>query len=189
MKKVLLLAVLFLGTAFGYTYKSGDTIVRVGESELKPISACVLPAAKDKYTRVCMAGKRYVITKDDIGGYYIEKAFSDERNPANRCSCRLVDKALDKYYYERSAPKRKAMAQKTLNQGQILIGKIEEPRVFPGAKTTVKRKARTHKLGLQPIQIEDDKPLTAVKLPKEANAAKPVGYDDGKTHFTCVKCQ
>ena len=189
MKKVLLLAVIFLGTAFGYTYKSGDVTVNTGEPTLKPISACVLPTPKDKFTRVCMAGKRYVITKDDIGGYYIERAFSDDRHPLNKCNCRIVDAALDKYYYEREAPKRKAREQKVLAQGQILISQYEEPRVFPGSKTKVKRKVKIQKLGLQPVQIEDDKPFTAVKLPNEANAANPVGYDDGKKHFTCVKCQ
>lgn len=75
-------------------------VKRNSDHGLKAVSACVLPWPKRDYIRVCIAGKRYAIKQDGIGGRYIERMFVNDPE-LSKCGCQAVEYAIDKYYAAR----------------------------------------------------------------------------------------
>lgn len=169
--KVLLL--IMLGLSYLLAFNSNGVRINT-EPDMRYIGACVLGMPKRDYIRVCIGNTRYAIMRDAIGEYYIEKMFKDMTNPSSRCSCKMVTQAKKDYYAKMAKEYNDFLEKQTLQRGYIAIGPIKE---LPSG--TRKRTVRIKMAGEMPSEI------IAVKLP----LSTPIGLDDGKKAFTCVKCE
>lgn len=126
-----------------------------GVSAQKQISACVLPWPKQDYIRVCIKNTRYVIKREYIGGYYVEKMFSYSKN-APKCGCKFVDK-MKREYFAREAKK----LQEQLDREVLMYGEIK----IAAEVAQIKKKKIQHSGELPtPIMYDSDKQaFTCVK--------------------------
>lgn len=168
--RVLLL--LLVGLSYLLAFNSNGVRVNT-DPDMNYIGACVLGMPKKDYIRVCVGNTRYAIVKDSIGEYYIEKMFKDINNPSARCNCKIVTQAKKEYYAKMAKEYNDYIEKQTLQRGYIAIGPIRE---LPSG--TKKRTVKIKMAGTMPTEI------IAVKIPPTT----PIGLNDGKKAFTCVKC-